>query len=92
MYKKFQKFIELKILCSSMSNAIFIVFTIFLFSNAQSAAANPCITYDSANNLIIVTCNSASLTYIDNQLNDDTVLDKEQQSNGVWLILQILHG
>jgi parallel beta-helix repeat protein len=69
-----------------MSRAIFIVSAILLFSNAQSAAAIPCITYDSANNLIIVTCNSASLTDIDNQLNDDTVLDKEQQSNGVWLL------
>src|SRR5829696_9260435 len=58
------------------------------FSNIQSASSVPCITYDSTTNFITVTCNSASLTDIDNQLNDNTILDKgEQQSNnGVWLL------
>src|SRR5215213_11456883 len=60
------------------------------FSNIQSASSVPCITYDSTTNFITVTCNSASLTDIDNQLNDNTILDKEQpqqqSNNGVWLL------
>jgi parallel beta-helix repeat protein len=55
---------------------------------ATDSAAPSCITYDSANNIITVTCNSASLSDIDNQLNDDTIIHKEQQQsdNGVWLL------
>ncbi len=56
------------------------------FSNIQSADAGPCITYDPSTNFITVTCNSATLTDIDNQLNDNTILDKEQSNNGVWLL------
>jgi len=60
------------------------------FSNIQSSDAAPCITYDPSTNFITVTCNSASLTDIDNQLNDNTILDKEQpqqqSNNGVWLL------
>jgi parallel beta-helix repeat protein len=58
------------------------------FSNIQSAYSVPCITYDSTTKVITVTCNSASLTDIDNQLNDNTILDKEEQqsNNGVWLL------
>jgi parallel beta-helix repeat protein len=58
------------------------------FSNIQSAYSVPCITYDSSTKVITVTCNSASLTDINNQLNDNTILDKEEQqsNNGVWLL------
>ena len=56
-----------------------------LFS--QSADASLCITYDSSSNVITITCNSASLTDIDNQLNDDSILSKQQQqSNEEWLL------
>jgi poly(beta-D-mannuronate) C5 epimerase len=47
-----------------------------------------CITYDSTDNIITISCDS-SLTDVDNQLNDDTILDKEQSQqsdNGVWLL------
>jgi parallel beta-helix repeat protein len=60
------------------------------FPNIQSSDAVPCITYDPSTNFITVTCNSASLTDIDNQLNDNTILEKEQpqqqSNNGVWLL------
>jgi mannuronan 5-epimerase len=58
------------------------------YSNIQSAYSVPCITYDSSTKVITITCNSASLTDIDNQLNDNTILDKEEQqsNNGVWLL------
>src|ERR671914_361281 len=56
------------------------------FSNIQSVDAVTCITYDPSTNFITVTCNSATLTDIDNQLNDNTILDKEQSDNGVWLL------
>jgi mannuronan 5-epimerase len=48
-----------------------------------------CVSYDSTDNTITLTCSSASLTDINNQLNDDTILDRQQQQqsdNGVWLL------
>ena len=65
--------------------AIFILPAMFLLFS-QHADAAPCITYDSSTNVITVTCGSASLTDIDNQLNDDSILGKQQESNGVWLL------
>ena len=64
------------------------------FSYAQqqqrNAATNSaaCITYDSTDNIITITCDSASLTDIYYQLKDDTILGKERQQsdNGVWLL------
>src|ERR1041385_7121844 len=47
---------------------------------------NNCINYDSVRRLITVSCKSATLTDIYNQLNDPAVLNKEQQRNGVWLL------
>ncbi len=55
-----------------------------LFSKHADSA--PCITYDSSTNIITVTCGSASLTDIDNQLNDDSILGKQQESNRMWLL------
>ena len=56
----------------------------------QNTATNSaaCISYDSTDNIITITCSSASLTDINNQLNDDTILDRQQQQadNGVWLL------
>src|ERR1051326_3293061 len=47
---------------------------------------NGCISYDSVERLITVSCKSATLTDIYNQLNDPSILNKEQQQNGVWLL------
>lgn len=47
---------------------------------------NGCISYDSVRRMITVSCKSATLTDIYNQLNDPAVLSKEQQRNGVWLL------
>jgi poly(beta-D-mannuronate) C5 epimerase len=83
---------------------IFVAFIIVLsstsafllpFSYAQQQKKNTatnsaaCISYDSTDNIITITCSSASLTDINNQLNYDTVLDRQQQQqsdNGVWLL------
>jgi mannuronan 5-epimerase len=85
--KKFQNLIELKLLCLSVLITMYFFAALFLLSS-QSADSVPCITYDSSTKVITVTCNSASLTDIDNQLNDNTILDKEEQqsNNGVWLL------
>ncbi|HZC49494.1 MAG TPA: hypothetical protein VE244_10585, partial [Nitrososphaeraceae archaeon] len=63
-------------------------FAVLFLLSSQGAYSIPCITYDSSTKVITVTCNSASLTDIDNQLNDNTILDKEEQqsNNGVWLL------
>jgi len=48
---------------------------------------NGCISYDSVERLITVSCKSATLTDIYNQLNDPSILNREQQQrNGVWLL------
>src|SRR5689334_24900503 len=47
---------------------------------------NGCISYDSVRRMITVSCKSATLTDIYNQLNDPSILNKEQQRNGVWLL------
>jgi mannuronan 5-epimerase len=63
-----------------------ILSTMFLLFS-QSPVVAPCITYDSSSNIITVTCSFASLTDINNQLNDDNVLSKQQQeSNVIWLL------
>ena len=48
---------------------------------------NGCISYDSVERLITVSCKSSTLTDIYNQLNDPSILNKEQQQrNDVWLL------
>ena len=90
--RKFQNLIELKLLCLSVLIAIYFLAALLFLLSSQDADAGPCITYDPSTNFITVTCNSATLTDIDNQLNDNTILDKEQpqqqqqSNNGVWLL------
>ncbi|MGC2385112.1 MAG: right-handed parallel beta-helix repeat-containing protein, partial [Nitrososphaeraceae archaeon] len=60
-------------------------------ANTTSAIAAPspsnenCISYDPSNRIITIKCKSTTLTDIDNQLNDDSILDR-QANNGVWLL------
>jgi mannuronan 5-epimerase len=58
-------------------------------TNAVATSSSPssdesCVSYDPPNRTITIRCKSASLTDIHNQLNDDSVLDK--QADGVWLL------
>ncbi|HKG70866.1 MAG TPA: right-handed parallel beta-helix repeat-containing protein [Nitrososphaeraceae archaeon] len=53
----------------------------------------PCITYDSTDKIITITCDSARLTDIDNQIKDANILHKETAAGdggddhgGVWLL------
>ncbi|HET6799875.1 MAG TPA: hypothetical protein VFH25_04860, partial [Nitrososphaeraceae archaeon] len=84
--RKFQNLIELKLLCLSVLIAMFFLAAQLFLLSSQGADAGPCITYDPSTDFITVTCNSATLTDIDNQLNGNTILDKEQSNNGVWLL------
>jgi hypothetical protein len=61
----------------------------------QNAATNSaaCISYDSTDNIITVSCSSASLTDIYNQVKDANVIHKEENNTnggdnheGVWLL------
>ncbi|MBV9178074.1 MAG: hypothetical protein JO297_13665, partial [Nitrososphaeraceae archaeon] len=45
-----------------------------------------CISYDPVRRLITVSCKSATLTDIYNQLKNPDVLDKDPQQQGVWLL------
>ncbi|MBV9667806.1 MAG: right-handed parallel beta-helix repeat-containing protein [Nitrososphaeraceae archaeon] len=45
-----------------------------------------CIKYNAAERLITVSCKSATLTDIYNQLKNPDVLDKDPQQQGVWLL------
>jgi poly(beta-D-mannuronate) C5 epimerase len=61
-------------------------------SPSSSFSNENCISYDPSNRMITIRCESAtSLTDIDNQLNDHSILDKQQKANnnndgGVWLL------
>jgi len=45
-----------------------------------------CVKYDNTNFMIIVSCKTATLTDLYNQLNNRTILDKQQPNSGVWLL------
>ena len=51
----------------------------------QIESSNPCITYDRAEKIIIITCKHTTLTDIDNQLKDPSILHKETY-DGIWLL------
>jgi poly(beta-D-mannuronate) C5 epimerase len=51
----------------------------------QGTESNSCITYDSTENAIRISCKHTSLTNIDNQLQNPDLLHKET-TNGVWLL------
>jgi mannuronan 5-epimerase len=61
-------------------------------SHAQKTtidSAPSCITYDSADNIITITCNSATLTDVDNQLKDANILYRENTADAdqaIWLL------
>jgi mannuronan 5-epimerase len=50
----------------------------------------PCVTYDSTDKIITITCNSASLTDVDKQLKDANILYKEttdeDTNSRIWLL------
>jgi poly(beta-D-mannuronate) C5 epimerase len=74
--------------------AIVVVFTLPLCttlvlasnSNPPSSESNSsCISFDSSERVISITCKSSTLTDIYNQINDKSVIDKETP-DGVWLL------
>jgi hypothetical protein len=63
-------------------------------SNSHSSESSSCISFDSSERVISITCKTSTLTDIYNQINDKTILDKET-SDGVWLLnagINIEHG
>ena len=55
----------------------------------QNTDSTHCVTYDPTDRLITITCGSATLTDIDNQLKDANILHKENNENDddtVWLL------
>jgi hypothetical protein len=75
----------------STSAALILPFSYAQQQQQRNAATNSaaCISYDSKDNIITITCDSASLTDINYQLKDDTILSKERQQSdngGVWLL------
>ena len=70
-----------------------IVFTLSLcstsvlasISNSPSSEGSNCISFDSSERVISITCKTSTLTDIYNQLNNKNILDKET-SDGVWLL------
>ena len=78
---------------------LMLLFSLFSFTDSGTAAAaesNPviinekayCINYNPSERLITISCKSASLTDVYNQLNNHDVLDKQppQQGEGVWIL------
>ena len=55
------------------------------YSQQSQQLQGTCITYDSIENVIRISCNYSNLTDIDNQLQNPDLLHKES-TNGVWLL------
>lgn len=55
-------------------------------SNSPSSESNSsCISFDSSERIISITCKTSTLTDIYNQINDKSIIDKETP-DGVWLL------
>src|SRR5437763_13153873 len=52
----------------------------------STTSSTSCIKYNAAERLITVSCQSATLTDIYNQLQNPDVLNKDPQQQGVWLL------
>ena len=68
-----------------------LTFSLYSISNAYSSipgteSSSACITYDPNENIITITCKSATLTDIDNQLKDPDILQIENIASKVWLL------
>src|SRR5215210_7807083 len=76
--------------CLMLIVAVLIIGLLPLVSYAQqNKDSTPCIIYDPSDRLITITCGSATLTDIDNQLKDANILHKENNENDddiVWLL------
>lgn len=57
----------------------------FSLATSSSTPSSSCIAYNPEEKIITITCKSATLTDINNQLKDPDVLHKET-TNGVWLL------
>ena len=54
--------------------------------SSSSSASSDCIIYDPKEKMITVSCKSANLTDINNQVKDPDILDKEHDNNSVWVL------
>jgi mannuronan 5-epimerase len=54
-------------------------------STEVTELSSTCVTYDTDENVITITCNQANLTDIDNEIRDPDILHKES-IDGVWLL------
>ncbi len=68
-------FASIMIFLSMSSNAVF-----------GSLPPSGCINFDSTQRVVIITCSSATLTDIYNQIHDRNVLNKEAGKGNVWLL------
>ena len=60
---------------------------VLLLTVPIAAAATPCINYNSSKKLIVITCKSANLTDVNNQLHNSNILDIQYSgSNKIWLL------
>jgi poly(beta-D-mannuronate) C5 epimerase len=57
----------------------------FSSSTENSDVSSPCITYDTDENVITITCNQANLSDIDNEIMNPNILHKES-TDGIWLL------
>jgi mannuronan 5-epimerase len=78
------------LLLLSLSSTLLVYFSSSSSSFAQvTESTSSCIRYDSSEKIITITCKSANLTDIDNQLKDPGILHKETgaaDDTGVWLL------
>lgn len=59
---------------------------IYLSPAQATSSESSCITYDSSEEIISITCKGANLSGVDHQLKDPDLLRKEVDGDGVWLL------
>jgi hypothetical protein len=71
--------VVISVIVPSISAALILPFS---YAQSQNAATNSaaCISYDSTDKIITISCSSASLTDINNQVKDANVIHKEEDN------------
>jgi mannuronan 5-epimerase len=70
------------ILAAQSSSAL----TASTLEKEDSSSSSNCITYDPKEKMITVSCKSANLTDINNQVKDPKILLKEDNNNSIWVL------
>ena len=83
--KKMEPVIMISVTLVVFALSLYTTSVLASISNPPTSESSNCISFDSSERVITVTCKTSTLTDIYNQINDKNIIDKETQ-DGVWLL------